>query len=249
MAPPPSKIVVRELWRYPVKSLLGERLESAEIGPAGVAGDRAWAVRDAATGRVLSAKRWFGLFAFAARYPAGPGEEPEIVTPRGEALAPARAAQALSDALGLRVELVRPRAGETPVFDYGAPSRAPSELFFDAEPVHVIAEGCLAALRAAEPSADFDPRRFRPNLVVSGADDAALAGNDLAVGKKLRLRVRLKRTGRCVMTTLGQDDLPGSPKVLKTVARRMEGKAGTYARILSPGTVAVGDVVLVGAQA
>ncbi|RMD85741.1 MAG: hypothetical protein D6815_01215, partial [Candidatus Dadabacteria bacterium] len=52
---------VAELYRYPVKSMRGESLESAEVGPTGLAGDRQWAVVDAKTGVSLSAKRYAAL--------------------------------------------------------------------------------------------------------------------------------------------------------------------------------------------
>ena len=47
---------VTELWRYPVKSMRGERVEASEVGPTGLRGDRAYAVVDAETGKVGSAK-------------------------------------------------------------------------------------------------------------------------------------------------------------------------------------------------
>ena len=48
---------VAELWRYPVKSLQGERLTSADVGPEGLAGDRQWALFDVSTGYGLTARR------------------------------------------------------------------------------------------------------------------------------------------------------------------------------------------------
>src|SRR5439155_21142763 len=69
---------VAALWRYPVKALRGERLERVAIGPSGIPGDRAFALRDARDGRILSAKRTAALPAFRAAYPEGP-ERPALI--------------------------------------------------------------------------------------------------------------------------------------------------------------------------
>ena len=70
--------MVKDLFRYPVKSMRGERLREVDIGPQGVIGDRAYALREA-NGRVMTAKKWPTLLEFAARYG---------VLPRPDALAP-----------------------------------------------------------------------------------------------------------------------------------------------------------------
>ena len=60
--------VVQELFRYPVKSMLGERIREVDIGAHGVIGDRAYALREG-NGRVVTAKKWANMFAFCARWP------------------------------------------------------------------------------------------------------------------------------------------------------------------------------------
>jgi uncharacterized protein len=75
---------VAELWRYPVKSLGGERLEDAQLGERGVLGDRLWAVRDLGRDVTASARQLPVLLTATARYPgpvppdAGPGNVPEV---------------------------------------------------------------------------------------------------------------------------------------------------------------------------
>src|SRR5829696_1043918 len=99
---------VRSLWRYPVKSMAGEELDRCVIGPKGMAGDRAWAVVDAANGGVASAKNprvWPGLIDCRARLGDG---APEIRLPDGT---PAGAEQ-LSAFFGRRVELASSGGGE-----------------------------------------------------------------------------------------------------------------------------------------
>src|ERR1700747_118771 len=71
---------VQALWRFPVKSMLGERIDVVEVGKGGIVGDRAYAVRDRETGKVASAKHpksWPSLFACHAAFvePAHPGDE------------------------------------------------------------------------------------------------------------------------------------------------------------------------------
>ena len=63
--------VVQELFRYPVKSMLGERPSAVDIGAHGVIGDRAYALREA-NGRIVTAKKWANMFEFGARYDAPP---------------------------------------------------------------------------------------------------------------------------------------------------------------------------------
>ena len=63
---------VSELWRYPVKSMLGERRDQMPITSRGALGDRAWALRETASGRIASAKRFPQLLAFQARYEVEP---------------------------------------------------------------------------------------------------------------------------------------------------------------------------------
>jgi uncharacterized protein YcbX len=79
---------VRELWRYPVKSMVGESLTSATIGPRGIPGDRGWAVRDERAGEIRGAKKLPALMQCRARYLGEPaiGAPPpvaEITLPDG----------------------------------------------------------------------------------------------------------------------------------------------------------------------
>jgi uncharacterized protein len=71
---------IRALWRFPVKSMLGEELDAADLTEGGIVGDRAYAIRDRETGKVASAKhskRWPNLLDCRAAFvePPGPGDE------------------------------------------------------------------------------------------------------------------------------------------------------------------------------
>lgn len=102
---------VKALYRYPVKSMMGESLNSVHIGAGGVPGDRAWAVRDEERGGIRGAKRFPGLMTFSARYdtsPAATGSSPAVITlPDGTELVTGdeKAGDLISEALGSPVTL------------------------------------------------------------------------------------------------------------------------------------------------
>jgi hypothetical protein len=222
---------VQELHRYPVKSLLGERLDAVEVDARGLVGDRAWAVvhPDGKLGSGKSSRRFRrtpGLLALAAR--SGPGA-PVVGFPDGTWLGPSPELDAALGAhLGLDVAL-RP--------EEGAP-------FFDDGPVHLVTTASLAAL-AGELGHDVPAGRFRANLVLDGVDGAfaedAWVGRELAVGG-VRLQVA-DRMPRCVMVSMEQGEVPGDRTVLPGVTRLNEGTFGVWATVARPGRLAVGDPV------
>ena len=125
------------LWRYPVKSMAGERLTEAHVGPLGLHADRTWAVRDLELGATTSAKRLPGLMWCAARYAdsppadAGPGRAPEVIitVPGGGEFSSADPAVhgALSAYLDRDVQL-RPLPAITDRDSYRAPMATQSDL-------------------------------------------------------------------------------------------------------------------------
>ena len=216
---------IAALWRYPVKSMLGERCEELQVDVRGAVGDRLYAVRDA-EGKLGSGKnsrrfrRIEGLFGFRAE-----GNPPRVTFPDGRSLPvddPALHA-ALSAALRTQVTL----ASEKDVPHH------------DAEPIHLVTTGSLARLGA-------DERRFRPNLVIdTEEDEAGWEGRMLRVGG-VTLRV-VQRTGRCVMITMAQSELPDEPRLLRVLAEEGgEPLFGVYAEVLVPGFIRQGDGVSLG---
>jgi hypothetical protein len=116
--------------------------------------------------------------------------------------------------------------------------------------VHVLTTATLDALRALYPAGRFEPRRFRPNLIVATAPDATGFAESAWIGHTISLgpEVQLKITGpcpRCVMTTLAQDDLPRDPLVLKTAAKHNQAHVGVYAAVVRAGVIHRGDAVRV----
>lgn len=185
--------VVRELWRYPVKSMLGEKLDQLTVGERGAEGDRAWALRDVASDHILTAKKWPRLLEFRSRYVASPGGgEVFIQIPGGEAVRAGDpgASEAVAAALGADARLeratpgVKSRAGIDPRTVFGdvpveevRPEFTSATLtdsfrlvpgtFFDSAMIHVLASGTLQHLRTLNPAGTvIDPRRFRPNIYV-----------------------------------------------------------------------------------
>jgi uncharacterized protein YcbX len=100
-----------QIYRYPVKSMIGETLESATLGDKGIPGDRAWAVRDEVRGGIQGGKKIPGLMGCAARYLESPGTgnapAPEITLPNGDVLSAsdADAADRIGKAVGREVTL------------------------------------------------------------------------------------------------------------------------------------------------
>lgn len=226
---------VSRLWRYPVKSMLGEECCEVDLEARGFHGDRLFAVRDA-DGKLGSGKntRRFrlmdGLFGFSARHA---GEWPEIAFPGGRLLRgdDPQVHEALSSALGIPVTLVR-EAGIA---------------HFDDGPVHLVTTAALEWLRLQLPESRIDERRFRPNIVVAVPDDGnpeqSWIGRTLRIGADATLRIT-SPTERCRMTTLAQGDLPEDAKVLRSLAQDAHAQFGVYAEVVKRGRVAAGDPVM-----
>ena len=215
---------VARLWRYPVKSMLGETSARVDVDARGVRGDRLFAVRDerGSLGSGKTTRRFRhieGLFGFKAL------SGPEIIFPYGARMAgnDARIHEALSHALGLPVTLAR---------EQDLPHH-------DSAPLHLVTTASLRWLRA-------DERRFRPNIVVDLPGEAPVEqgwiGKTIALGDSVVLRI-VEPTERCVMTTFAQAELPADPGVLKRIAREANLQFGVYAEILYPGTISRGDAV------
>jgi len=257
------------IWRYPVKSMMGEELNATEVTERGVLGDRALALVDAENGKVVSAKnprRWPNLFDFRAAYVEPPPDAhilppARITLPDGETVTTDAmdVEPRLSCSLGRTVRLTRSgfegaRAeGYWPDHDWLAQRDEtfefllPAGMLFDSALVHLITTATLDRLRSIAPVSRFEPRRFRPNFVIQPADGVTGFAENGWIGRTLRLgNVLLQISGpspRCVMTTLSQGDLPKDPGVLRTVVQQNDGNVGVYASVVRGGLVHRGDDV------
>ena len=256
---------VATLWRYPVKSMQGEELNASYVTTSGLVGDRQFAVVDSGTGKVAGAKnprKWPGFFHFRAAYTAPPvagsGLPPVRVTmPDGTSATTddADLPKLLSAALGAEVTLcgflpLATAEGYDIASDEVGTWELPAGTFFDEATVHLVTTATLDKLRSLYPAGRFEPRRFRPNLIIATPPDVVgfaendWVGRELAIGPQVRLRVSMT-TGRCVMTTLPQGDLPHDRGILKTAVEHNDAAVGVYAEVLSGGPVRRGDAVIV----
>jgi uncharacterized protein YcbX len=256
------------LWRYPVKSMGGEPCSDVSVDVGGIVGDRGYALVDALTGKVASAKNprlWSALLNCQARYLAPPGRNGhsapvEITLPTGERRTSDDDAleAALSSRLGRPVRLCAhapaaptleeywPDLEELAHRDEITEEAMPAQTFFDCASVHVLTTNTLASLGARYPTGNFAVGRFRPNLLVT-ADDGEFP-EDAWIGGRVRIgaQVVLRVTGpapRCVMTTLAQGSLPPDLGVLRTAAQHHRAQVGVYAEVISGGAIAAGDVL------
>jgi uncharacterized protein len=217
--------LVAALWRYPVKSMLGEELNAVEVTERGLLGDRQFAVVDPVTGKVAGAKnprKWGNFLDFRAAYVEPPqlGRElpaVRLTLPDGTAVTSGQPdlPQILSGALGREVGFAEARqAGVLPgataeeywpdmegldfrdtVTDFDLPPGT----FFDIAVVHLLTTATIDRLRALYPEGRFEVRRFRPNIVVStGPDEQGFAENDwIGLTAAIGGQVRLRITGPC----------------------------------------------------
>ena len=231
---------VAELWRYPVKSLQGERLTSADVGPEGLAGDRQWALFDVGTGFGLTARRVPDLLFLSGRLRAD--GHVEVVLPDGTVtsddavlsdwLGRSVALRAAADAPGERRYESPQEIGEADEYDWDVFSGARGA-FHDSSRIRVslVSTGTLGT---------WDRRRFRANVVLEGAGEDALVGRRVRLGGA-ELDV-VKQVARCVMVTRPQPGGIGRDNgVLKTVHRERDGCLAVGALVARAGTVAVGD--------
>jgi len=228
---------IAALYRYAVKSMSGTELPRVDVGPAGIPGDRGWALRETATGRPASAKRFAPLMLCRARYvdePAAgkPLPPAEVALPDGTTTRTddAGANGLLSRLLDADVVFVRKEDGGG---------------HFDDRPLHFLTTAALATMRA-ETRLDYDARRFRPNVLIEldapGRPEDAWPGQSIQVGS-IEVSI-LKPVKRCVMTTLPQPPIPHERGILAEVLAR-GGALGVYGAALSPGAWTVGDAVVV----
>jgi uncharacterized protein YcbX len=239
----PARVI--ELWRFPVKSMGGERVQSLEIDRDGVVGDRRFAVRDLETGLIASAKRpgrWGSLL--ACRATTSTAGSVRVTLPDGSShdAEDATVNDALSRLTGRQVALEHVEApnpaasrdyeAEFPELDhvelrgrrsFPTTMMTDARSFVDLAALHLITTSTIAAISAASGSDQVTSLRFRPNLVVDSGPHTGFveddwAGSALRVGPELALD-RVIRAARCVMTSVEQPDLPADKRILQSIAR------------------------------
>lgn len=206
---------VAGLWRYPVKTLAGEPLDSTELTAAGIPRDRIVHVRGPEG--VRTSRRHYRLLGLRG-----------TLDPNGRPLVnghPWDSDEALA--------LVKTAAGDDAWLEaYEGLER------FDILPLLVATDGAVAAFGR-------DIRRLRPNILiggVAGMAETTWEGAELRIGDAT-IRLDSLR-GRCPMTTVDPDTLERDPEVLKDIGRRFGGRLALNAEVVRPGRIAVGDPVI-----
>ena len=207
---------VREIWRYPAKSMAGEQIAEAQLGRLGIPGDRQILVRNA-RGRTVSSRTHHQLLGLKSTLDAG-----------GRALI-AGLAWDSAEALAL----VRKTVGmpDVELIDHKGPER------FDVLPLLVATDGAIEHM-------GFDTRRLRPNIVIGGVKGLAereWPGGRLQIGESVISMAQLR--GRCVMTTYDPDTLRQDMNVLRKIVNELDGTMALDSAVEHGGLIRVGDSV------
>jgi len=216
---------VAEIWRYPVKSMGGERLGSCLIAESGLEGDRRWALVDGTpnrAGKPLTAREAEQLLTYRTRLA---DDRVQVVTQSGET-------RLLDDRLvaDLAAETSRPLT-----------LREAAGLNYDDSPVLVVNLSTVAAFELSA-GVEVDRRRFRANLYLEGVEPE----EELHwVGRRIRaggaeLEV-VSRCERCVVITRDPDTTQASPELLRVLTKTSDTCMGVYCRVVRRGLVATGD--------
>ncbi|MEO5902358.1 MAG: MOSC N-terminal beta barrel domain-containing protein [Ilumatobacteraceae bacterium] len=209
-------MTVAALWRYPVKTLAGEPVDTAELTRSGIPGDRVVHVRGPEG--VRTSRRQHRLLGLHATL-GGDGE------PLIDGLA-WRSAEAL--------ELVRDAAGDDAWLGAGTGLDR-----FDVLPLLVATDGAVELFGR-------DVRRLRPNILIGGVEGLAeidWPGAQLTIGDAVIDLDSLRQ--RCPMTMVDPDTLERDRNVLLDINRRFGGKLALNAAVATPGIIHVGDAVTI----
>lgn len=239
---------VETLWRYPVKSMMGEQLSEAFLGFGGVYGDRRYAFLSSAAPEdfpyfTAREKHLMLLHRASYRHPD------KMAMPNGR-LTAADAAIEVETPAGEQLPVDDPRLID--LLREGVAERhhvtlmRSEKAIVDSRPISIFSLQTAGQL-GLEVGADLDKRRFRANLYVEltaggGFAEDHWVGRKLAIGREVVVEV-LKRNKRCKLITLDPDSAEANPEVMKRVAREHESCAGIYAAVLTEGMVAAGDEV------
>ena len=209
-------MTITEIWRYPVKSMAGERLLRADFGPMGIAGDRVVHVEDA-RGRVVTSRTHPRLLS----HKGSTGEDGGVMIDGRRWDGPVASTDVIAIA-GSGARLVRDDSADR----------------FDVLPLLVATDGAIAAF-------GHDSRRLRPNLVIGGVPGMAereWSGKVLRAASGAIIGVQDLRA-RCIMTSFDPDTQIQDKDITHGIYQRFEGKLALNCFVIAGGMIAVGDEV------
>lgn len=232
---------VASLWRYPVSSMGGERLQAAPVDGLGVEGDRIWGLLDASNGRIASPGREKHFVKVPRGHARFTGDSVAISSDGARWVAPddETALQQLSHVFGFTPTL-------KPFVPFGGEGFRPR---YEHAPIHLITTAAMRCLERDMPGSVVDERRFRPNIVVDWPDGAEAMPEQGWIGREIRIgNVLLKGRepcGRCGFITIEQEGIPVDVELLRNVVRRYGRNFGIYCDVVTPGEIRPGDAVSV----
>lgn len=246
---------VGSLVRYPVKSMRGELCEELRIETSGVAGDRAFGILDLSSRTVISAKRNRHLLDAAASLSSG---ELVVTLPNGQKLGRGSFLdESLTHWLERPVTLIDAATFGAAIYECPEDFEnddsqcvqweGPRGSFVDESPLHLLTTADLNQLALERPDLQWSARRFRPNVVV---DTTTYSLESMEPGQRLSLgNVEIEITKgctRCVMTTRSQpSSLTRQLDILRHISTSHQNLVGVRAKVVTTGTVRVGDKVTV----
>jgi uncharacterized protein YcbX len=208
-------MTIAELWRYPVKTMAGEQLQRARVGPLGIEGDRIVHVEDA-EGQLITSRTHPHFLGHHGT--TGPDGTPLV---DGRPWSGPEVAARVVELVGPGAKLVRHEGADR----------------FDVLPLLVATDGAVAAFGR-------DRRRLRPNILIGGVEGLAergWPGACLRAGEVLIGVQNLRQ--RCIMTAYDPETLARDKEITRDIYRRFSGKLALDCFVIEGGEFSVGDEV------
>jgi uncharacterized protein YcbX len=206
---------LKEIWRYPVKSMAGEQLQTARLTPLGIEGDRIVQIKNR-LGRTITARTHPRLLGFKATL--GKSGDPLV---NGRPWTDPKVLEVVQNIVGPGARLVRDESLDR----------------FDILPLLVATDGAIAEFGR-------DRRRLRPNLVIGdvvGLAEREWQESQLLIDEVVIVIHNLR--SRCVMTTFDPDTLAHDPNVLRDIVKRFGGRLALNGDVIRGGEIQVNQEI------
>lgn len=254
---------VSSLFRYPVKSMQGEKLHESIITNDGLLGDRYYALIDTKTKKIVSAKnpkKWPNIFLYKSRFLTEPSIDniPDVeIQLKNKSFISSledNINHVLSDEFNSNIILSKCIKGKSKIeglFDDSIEDVImPENTFFDIGKIHIITTSTISKLKEVYEEGNFNSRRFRPNIIID-TDEKILdfvenkwVNKKIYIGKEVILYVKQK-TSRCIMTTLEQNNIQNDINILKMIKKYNKGTAGVYVDVIQNGIIKINDPIYI----